>query len=156
MPAERWVLKHGSKVIANLQISMSEFDTYHDHLIVFEAIKASDTSRLVTRQPCKPLLPNVLCKFDCLKNIDAFIAKFGSMVLFGPQIKSVSKYHKCFEHALYTALTSQVPVLSRHISDFEVQYNPLAIKPLVLQARIATWMVPGISNRLPVTVVRCP
>lgn len=33
---------------------MADFDTYKDKIIVFEAVKASDTSRLVTRQPLRP------------------------------------------------------------------------------------------------------
>lgn len=33
---------------------MGDLDTYRDKIIVFEAVKASDTSRLVTRQPLQP------------------------------------------------------------------------------------------------------
>lgn len=33
---------------------MSDFDTYHDQVIVFEAVKASDVSRLVPREPLQP------------------------------------------------------------------------------------------------------
>ena len=47
------MLKHEFK-LANLASSMAELDTYKDKVIVFEAIKTSDTSRLVTRQPLQP------------------------------------------------------------------------------------------------------
>jgi len=54
-PADRWVLKHESKVVANLQATMSELDTYNDKVIVFEAVRASDSHRLSsTRQPLQP------------------------------------------------------------------------------------------------------
>ena len=33
---------------------MADLDTYKDKIIVFEAIKASDTNRLITRQPLRP------------------------------------------------------------------------------------------------------
>ena len=33
---------------------MADLDTYNDKVIVFEAVRASDTSRLVTRQPLQP------------------------------------------------------------------------------------------------------
>ena len=33
---------------------MADLDTYNDKVIVFEAVSASDTSRLVTRQPLQP------------------------------------------------------------------------------------------------------
>ena len=33
---------------------MADLDTYKDKVIVFEAVRASDTSRLVTRQPLQP------------------------------------------------------------------------------------------------------
>lgn len=34
---------------------MGDLDTYKDKIIVFESVKASDTSRLVTRQPLDPI-----------------------------------------------------------------------------------------------------
>lgn len=52
-PGEAWVLKHESK-LADLSTTMGDLDTYKDKVIVFEAVKASDTSRLVTRQPLQP------------------------------------------------------------------------------------------------------
>ncbi|CAF9943183.1 MAG: hypothetical protein ALECFALPRED_010769, partial [Alectoria fallacina] len=52
-PGEDWVLKHESR-LANLTTTMADLDTYKDKVIVFEAIKASDTGRLVTRQPLQP------------------------------------------------------------------------------------------------------
>lgn len=55
LPADRWVLKHESKVVANLQSTMSELDTYNDKVIVFEAVNVSESDRLVsTRQPLQP------------------------------------------------------------------------------------------------------
>lgn len=33
---------------------MADLDTYKDKVIVFEAIKASDSSRVLTRQPLQP------------------------------------------------------------------------------------------------------
>ena len=58
---EKWVLKHESKVLANLQATMSELDTYRDRVIAFEAVKATDASRLVsTRQPLQPKSPQAL------------------------------------------------------------------------------------------------
>ena len=39
--------------MANLTATMADLDTYKDKVIVFEAVKASDTSRLATRQPLK-------------------------------------------------------------------------------------------------------
>ena len=47
------MLKHESK-LANLTATMADLDTYNDMVIVFEAVRASDTSRLVTRQPLQP------------------------------------------------------------------------------------------------------
>ena len=52
-PGEAWVLKHESKA-ANLNATMADLDIYKDKIIVFEAVKASDTSRLATRQPLQP------------------------------------------------------------------------------------------------------
>lgn len=46
-------MKHESKV-ANLTATMADLDTYKDKVIVFEAVRASDTTRLVTRQPLQP------------------------------------------------------------------------------------------------------
>ena len=47
------MLKHESKV-ADFSATMADLDTYHDKVIVFEAVRASDTSRLFTRQPLQP------------------------------------------------------------------------------------------------------
>jgi len=42
-------------VVANLQSTMAELDSYDDKIITFEAVKASDSGRLVTtRQPLQP------------------------------------------------------------------------------------------------------
>lgn len=46
-------MKHESKSV-NLTATMADLDTYKDKVIVFEAVKTSDTSRLATRQPLQP------------------------------------------------------------------------------------------------------
>lgn len=52
---ERLVLKHESKVLVNLESSMSDLDTYNDKVIAFEAVRVSASARLVpARQPLKP------------------------------------------------------------------------------------------------------
>ena len=52
-PGENYVLMHESK-LANLTTTMADLDTYKDKIIVFEAVKASESSRLATRQPLQP------------------------------------------------------------------------------------------------------
>lgn len=48
-------------MLANLQTTMSELDTYRDRIVAFEAVKAMDTGRLVTtRQPLQPKSPRTL------------------------------------------------------------------------------------------------
>lgn len=52
---ERWVLKHESKVLYNLQSTLGELDSYNDKVVAFEAVKASDSGRMVSsRQPLQP------------------------------------------------------------------------------------------------------
>ena len=46
-------MKHESK-LATLTATMADLDIYKDKVIVFEAVRASDTSRLATRQPLQP------------------------------------------------------------------------------------------------------
>ena len=50
------MLKHESKVLTNLKATMSELDIYDDHVLALEAVKASESSRLI-RQPFKPRDP---------------------------------------------------------------------------------------------------
>ena len=40
--------------MTNLTATMADLDTYNDKVIAFEAVRASDTSRLGTRQPLQP------------------------------------------------------------------------------------------------------
>ena len=40
--------------MANLNTVMGDLDSYKDKVIVFEAVKTSDSSRLITRQPLRP------------------------------------------------------------------------------------------------------
>ena len=54
------MLQHDSKPLANLQVTMSELDTYHDHIVAFEAVKASDTSKHLFVPPEVQPLPNPL------------------------------------------------------------------------------------------------
>ena len=52
---DKWMLKHDSTPLVNLQATMSELDTYHDQVIAFEAVRATDTSRpFNVRQPLQP------------------------------------------------------------------------------------------------------
>ena len=46
-------MKHESK-LATLTATMADLDIYKDKVIVFEAVRASDTGRLITRQPLQP------------------------------------------------------------------------------------------------------
>ena len=46
-------MKHESKA-ANLAATMADLDAYKDKIIVFEAIRVSDTTRLASRQPLQP------------------------------------------------------------------------------------------------------
>lgn len=62
-PGEDWILKHESKS-ANLSATMGDLDTYKDKVIVFEAVRVSDTSRLVTRQPLQPTVRTFRSEFD--------------------------------------------------------------------------------------------
>ena len=63
-------MKHESKA-ANLTATMADLDTYKDKIIVFEAIKASDTARLATRQPLQPTNTQISSpRLSSHKNID--------------------------------------------------------------------------------------
>ena len=46
-------MKHENR-LANLNTVMGDLDSYKDKVIVFEAVKTSDSSRLTTRQPLRP------------------------------------------------------------------------------------------------------
>ena len=59
LPGEDWVLKHDSK-LADLSATMNDLDTYKDKFIVFEAVKASDTTRLTNRQPLQPINTQII------------------------------------------------------------------------------------------------
>ena len=63
MRGEKWILKHGSQLV-NLQATVAELDMYRDGVVVFEAIKTSNASRLPSRQPLQPTNNQVLSPPD--------------------------------------------------------------------------------------------
>lgn len=59
LPDQAWILKHGDKA-ANLQATMADLNTDDDQIIIFEAVKVSDTSRLPIRQPLQATNSQIL------------------------------------------------------------------------------------------------
>ena len=59
MPNESFVIKHESQAV-NLHTTIAALDVYHDQIIVFEATKTSDISRLPTRQPLQSAHTQIL------------------------------------------------------------------------------------------------
>ncbi len=59
VPGEPWVLIHESKA-ANLQATMADLNTFDDQVVVFEAVKTSDTGRLPAREPLRPTNMQIL------------------------------------------------------------------------------------------------